>query len=87
VTASARTAPDPCELHRFIRDLSNDRVTAVDRSGPVFAAATQMPRTPAPDTFVWALPYRTRHRMGNIRCQYRDSVSHLSVAAVLPDYR
>jgi cellulose synthase (UDP-forming) len=60
VTASARTAPDPCELHRFIRDLSNDRVTAVDRSGPVFAAATQMPRTPAPDTFVWALPYRTR---------------------------
>jgi cellulose synthase (UDP-forming) len=60
VTASARTAAASDELHRFIRNLSNDQVIAVHGSGPVFSAATNTPRTCARDTFVWALPLRIR---------------------------
>jgi cellulose synthase/poly-beta-1,6-N-acetylglucosamine synthase-like glycosyltransferase len=60
VTTSARADNAHDELCRFVRDLSNDSVIAVDRSGPVFSTATERPRKPAPDTFVWALPHRTR---------------------------
>lgn len=48
------------ELNRLIRTLSNDRVAAVDCSGPRFSETKEQRRTPVQSTFAPALSGKTR---------------------------